>query len=177
MSRLILFAGKPGTGKTTLSKILSELLGIQVIHKDQIREAYALDGTDYESAGKIAYETVAHIVRTCLSNNIDLIVDSSCTKAYHRGQLRAIASNCNAVFIEIECYCSSYEIHMQRIEKRKLPPFRVVNREKYVLVAEKFEPFKQPDLRVDTMQPVEACLDDVLELLMSRARDHKVLRR
>ena len=53
---LVLMAGFPGTGKTTLAKRLGQRLDWQVIDKDGIKEGYMLEGLSNDDAAWYAYE-------------------------------------------------------------------------------------------------------------------------
>lgn len=80
MSKLIIVAGLPATGKTTLSTAMSKELGIVCLHKDTIKEQlYDILGLttldDSREIGKVSFELMKRLIEECLENEVDVIVD------------------------------------------------------------------------------------------------------
>ena len=63
---LVMMAGLPGAGKTTLAYALGRELGWQVIDKDTHKEVLVNQGFDDDRAGKTAYELSFAQIRTSL---------------------------------------------------------------------------------------------------------------
>lgn len=64
--KVILFRGRPASGKTTISKALGLQLGIPVIHKDDIYNSLAPYISDHTIRNKAAHDTLYAILE---SNN------------------------------------------------------------------------------------------------------------
>ncbi|MFL5654255.1 MAG: AAA family ATPase [Ktedonobacteraceae bacterium] len=79
---LVMMAGLPGAGKTTLAYALGRELGWQVIDKDTYKEVLSKQGLDDDRASKVAYELSFAQARILLiKRQISVILD---TAALHR---------------------------------------------------------------------------------------------
>lgn len=79
---LVLMAGLPGAGKTTLARSLGDELQWQVIDKDSYREVLLQQGSDDDSAARAAYKRSFKELQTALvQQRISVIFD---TAALHR---------------------------------------------------------------------------------------------
>ena len=81
MSKLIVFCGHPGTGKTTLSKELSKKLKITCLHKDSFKEPiYENMGCksleDSIKAGYCSIKTLLNVAEDQVKSGIDIIIES-----------------------------------------------------------------------------------------------------
>src|SRR5690349_19338874 len=75
---LVLMAGLPGAGKTTLARILSRELKWHIIDKDQHKEVLLKQGLDEEKAGYAAYELSFATARDMLTKlQASVILDTS----------------------------------------------------------------------------------------------------
>lgn len=80
MSKLIVICGAPGTGKTTLSKVLSKKLNMVCIHKDVIKERlYELRSggslNDSKVIGNETAQLVFQIAESQIENGVDLMIE------------------------------------------------------------------------------------------------------
>jgi predicted kinase len=79
---LVMMAGLPGVGKTTLAYALGRELGWQVIDKDTYKEVLTKQGFDDDRASRVAYELSFAQARTLLiKHHLSVILD---TAALHR---------------------------------------------------------------------------------------------
>jgi len=81
---LVLIAGLPGVGKSTLAFRLGQMLGWVVIEKDKLKEAFFEDSAlkeekiDEETADRVAYHCFFTIAENLLINQgLSVILDSS----------------------------------------------------------------------------------------------------
>jgi adenylate kinase family enzyme len=79
---LIIVTGRPGSGKTTFSRELSEQLFLPVISRDQIKEGYVHTfGKRHselpEDTNKIATDIFTEILMKMLTNNVSLIAEAA----------------------------------------------------------------------------------------------------
>lgn len=156
MSRLVVLAGLPGTGKTTLGRALAARLGAVHLRIDTIEQA--LGGGDIADLGyRVAYAVAEDNLRLGLT----VIADSVNPIELTRAAWRAVAGRAGAEVVEIEVVCRDSDEHRQRVETRiadiaghRLPDWRdVVERE--------YEPWGRP--RIDTAgRTVESCLAELL---------------
>jgi predicted kinase len=100
---LVMMAGLPGAGKTTLAYALGHELGWQVIDKDTYREVLLKQGLDDDRAGKVAYELSFATARSILMRQqVSVILDtaglhhfvldevSEIVRCIHEAQLKVI---------------------------------------------------------------------------------------
>ena len=81
MSKLIIFCGIPGSGKTTLSNEISKATGIVCLHKDSIKEKFyesmkmnSLE--DSKRIGKPSVDVVLHLAEEQIKNGIDIMIEA-----------------------------------------------------------------------------------------------------
>ena len=81
MSKVIVFCGLSGTGKTTLSELVSHELDIFCLHKDAMKERLydSLSGATIEDSrriGKAVTETVQVLAEDAIRNGVDIMIES-----------------------------------------------------------------------------------------------------
>ena len=114
--RLILVGGGPGTGKTTVARVLAESLGAQVISTDDVRaelvglgeldgRAGALDEGLYTPANVDAvYEDVLRRARLSLGEGCTVVLDGTWRDPRQRERARrAVADRGRAEMLEFVC--------------------------------------------------------------------------
>lgn len=150
MNRLIVLAGLPGTGKTTLARALAGRLGAVHLRIDTIEQALKdrfKDGDDMADAGyRVAYGLAGDNLRL----GLDVVADSVNPIAVTRQAWRAVAEAAGAGLLEVEVVCSDTAEHRRRVETRqadiaghRLPTWREVTERDY-------ESWDRPPLRIDT---------------------------
>lgn len=120
MAKVILFRGKAGVGKTTLSSRVSKELSIPVVRKDDVYDSIAPYIENYEITNKACYDILYRIIETNLSNGIDIIVDAGFHDIDQVLQFKRWVKSKKGYFISILCICSNEEIWAERFNKRKL---------------------------------------------------------
>jgi predicted kinase len=145
---LIILGGLPGTGKTSLARLLARQLGALYLRVDTIEQAI-LDATG-RPAGDKGYRIAYSIAEDNLHLGRTVVADSVNPLTITRDSWRAVAARAGARFFEAEVICSDTNEHRERIESRsadiptlKLPSWSdVLNRE--------FEPWIQHHVVIDT---------------------------
>lgn len=147
---LIIFAGLPATGKTTLARLLARRLGATYLRIDTIeqalRESRAFAGPMDDVGYRIAYALAADNLRGGQS----VVADSVNPVRITREAWRATAKRAGARVVEIEVVCSDVAEHRRRVESRgtdipglQLPGWQEV-------IGREYDPWDEERVVVDT---------------------------
>src|SRR6516162_8547523 len=148
--QLIVFAGLPGTGKTTLARKLAKTLQAFLVRIDTIEQALISNTDPATKLGPMGY-----IIAYCLaSENLRLgaSVVADCVNPVHatREAWREVAKSESAPIFKIEVICSNRLEHRERVETRttdikdlRLPTWEEV-------VSRQYEPWNEEVLVIDT---------------------------
>ena len=116
MSRLFIFAGLPGVGKTALSQRLARHINAVHLRIDTIEQALRdLCGVQVEGEG---YRLAYRIAADNLQLRIDVIADSCNPLELTRREWEQVAEHNQSTFVNIEVVCSNADVHRCRIESR-----------------------------------------------------------
>lgn len=147
---LIVFGGLPGTGKTTLARLLSEAVQAAYLRIDTIeqtlRELKQFEGGVDDAGYRMAYA----LAESNLQLGQTVIADSVNPIAITRNGWRAIAARAEARIIEIETICSDAGEHRRRIETRVIDVPGLVPPTWLQVVEREYEPWDEPHIVIDT---------------------------
>jgi len=167
VTRLIIFSGLPGTGKTSIArelaaKMKAAFLRIDTVEQALIDSGLIKSGDDLGPAGYMVAQALAADNLLSLS----VITDPVNPFAVTRDAWREVAIKCGVKYLEIEVVCSDQEEHRRRIETRqpdipglKLPTWNeVINRE--------YQPWNRERLVIDSStQSVHQAVEAIMSCL------------
>jgi len=130
---MVLVGGGPGTGKSTVSRAISEELGLALCVSDEIRKDLA--GIDHRADASAApgegiytsevtdrtYEEMLAEAAALLGRGESVVLDASWSSRRHRDAAGELAGECGAELVEIECSVPS-ETARERVASRTGDP-------------------------------------------------------
>ncbi len=170
--QLIIFAGLPGTGKSSLAEAAGRALGIPVFAKDWlegvlVRCQLQPKTADGPSLGFASYELLTTLAERQLRLGQSVILDSVAGTQTIRAQWQDLAVRHSAVWRVIECICSDEPAHRARLNGRVrgIPGWHELTWADVESVAANYAPWHEPRLVMDAVQPLSDNIAAVLRYL------------
>jgi len=169
---IVLLAGLPGTGKSTLAHALAEYLNGAILSKDAIRHAlFAPPDVEYSAAQddfvlQIMLQAAVWILRKNPAR-IVFLDGRTFSRRYQIELVLEAAHNLNQPWRILECICSD-ETARSRLETQSASgghPAGNRNFNLYLEVKARFEPITWPKTVIDTDHPLDDCLQKAIVVL------------
>jgi adenylylsulfate kinase len=159
---LILMAGLPGTGKSTLSRALAAELGGTVLDKDEIRAAlfppadidHSTEQDDFCMG--IMLKVAGYLFRKDPSRRI-VLDGRTFSRTYQLDRATGFAEALSQPWRILECVCSQ-ETARKRLADDPAHPAANRDFELYLKVKARFEEISLPKTIIDTDQPLAVCV-------------------
>ena len=163
---LIVFAGLPGVGKTTLARGLAAQLRAVHLRIDSIEQALANCSLQISPAGDAGYCVGYAVAGENLRLGLTVVADSVNPVELTRSAWRDTARRAEAPVKDVEVVCSDPIEHRRRVEERsadgtglRLPSWQDV-------LDRQYDPWVGEHMVIDTAgQTPKSCLRDLLERL------------
>lgn len=116
---LVVFAGLPGTGKTTLARLLAAQCRAAHIRVDGIEAAMRRAGHTPESIASTGYVVAREIAASCLAVGTPVVIDAVNPVPEARQGWRELAAATNQQLTVVEVALSDQLEHRRRVENRR----------------------------------------------------------
>jgi predicted kinase len=175
---IVIMAGLPGTGKSTLARALAHADGGIVLDKDVIRSVvfpaeyieYSNEQDDF--CQSLMLETAGYLLQRHPDQRI-FVDGRTFSRKYQINGVIEAAGKLSAEWRIIECVCAEESARRRLDASRLSHPARNRSFELYRRIRAQFEPITLPKLVVDTDQPLERCVEQAEEYLGPLARRHR----
>lgn len=161
---LIVFSGLPGSGKSTIAKLLAARLRAAYLRIDTIEQALLRAGTP-PPIGPEGYAVALAIAEDTLRAGTPVVADAVNALAISRNAWADLAARLEVRYRPVGIHCSDPDEHRRRVETRTaeiaghaLPSWADVS-------AIRFEPFPSGTLVIDT---AELGITDAVDRIIAR---------
>lgn len=147
---LVVLGGLPGTGKTTVARLLVRRTGATYLRVDEIETAICGAGVLAGGVGPAGYGVANALAASNLALGRPVVADCVNPVAESRAAWRAAAARAGARIVEVELVCSDAGEHRRRVEERRpdIPGHAPPGWE--AVRAHRYEEWREPHLVLDT---------------------------
>jgi predicted kinase len=118
VTRLIVFAGLPGTGKSSIARSLAKELGAVWLRIDSIEQAIRESALAPGSVDDAGYRAGYAVAEDNLRLGRDVVGDSVNGWMLTRNAWRDVGLRAGAQVVEVEILCTDRDEHRRRVESR-----------------------------------------------------------
>lgn len=116
---LVVTAGLPGTGKTTLARAISAQLRAAYLRIDAIETAIIRSGVADPPVGPVGYVVAHEIAEGTLANGVPVVVDAVNPVPEAREGWRQLARGTSARLVVLETVIGDVDEHRRRVAARR----------------------------------------------------------
>jgi predicted kinase len=156
---LVVLAGRPGTGKTTLARRLAADLRAAHLRGDAIATAILRSSlTDIpDEAGEAAYGVLREVALGCLACGTSVVIDAVNATPQRRAIWPAVADSAAVRLVVLETLLSDSDEHRRRVEARRSEFAGHIPHGWALVMSQPYEPWDEardgPRVEIDTGGP------------------------
>ena len=169
----IVMRGYPGTGKSTIARLLATSLHAPLIDRDIIRQVAVDHFGNVPEVGHFSYELMYALAREQLRLGLSVVVDTPLTYRRTYEECQQIAQEFHVPILVVHCQCPP-EVQKRRLEGRKgqVSNFQITSWEEWERWKERFEEFEDHGCVIDTSNPMDESLARVMRSIHDLDRQH-----
>ena len=170
---LVVTAGLPAAGKSTIAEVVGNRLGLPILSVDPIEAAILSAGIDSaQPTGLAAYLVAETMAEGVLSGGRGVVIDAVNAVEPARDQWVKLAARQNVALRFIEVVCSDPEVHRERLAARAGRHAVVDTAYAVEQSLEEWEPWTGesaavPRVTLDSVQPLGVNIEHALDFLSS----------
>jgi predicted kinase len=146
----VIFAGLPGTGKTSLARQLARELGGVHLRIDSIEQAIRASGVASGSLDDVGYRVAYAVAMDNLRLGCTVIGDSVNPWKSTRDAWRDVGLRAGVRTVEIEVVCSDLQQHRARVETRQSDVPGLVLPDWQAVLERDYHPWDRDHVVIDT---------------------------
>ncbi|MEW2406075.1 AAA family ATPase [Streptomyces griseoviridis] len=147
---LIVIGGLPGTGKTTLARLLAARIGAVHLRIDTIEQAIVRSGLAQHPVGPAGYVIGYALAEEHLQQGLTVIAESVNPLAVTRDSWKNVGSKVAVPVVEVEVVCSDPDEHRGRVTTRSIDIPDLPLPDWQQVLTRDYEPWDREHLVVDT---------------------------
>lgn len=160
---LIVLAGLPGVGKTSIGKQLAKQLRATYLRVDTIEHAIRARATPAVDVAEAGYVIAYRIAEDNLRLGQIVIADSVNPIEITREAWHGVASTAAVQMLDIEIICSDQEVHRRRVETRQSDIAGLERPTWDAVKAREYQAWSRANFFVDTAaKPIDECVAQVI---------------
>ncbi len=151
---LILFTGMPGSGKTTLARMVARHLKLPLFSKDRVQRILRDHHLAAENTGD-GYYIILDMADEQLSLGVSVILDATFPLDHFRTVASEMAIRHQARFCAFYCYCSDdAEWHRRMTDRvQYVPGWKPVGWDDVLRMRQYYQPWNENAMMLDSIQP------------------------
>lgn len=169
---IIILAGLPGTGKSTLAHEIAQRIGATILDKDSIRAAlFAPADIEYSTSQDdfvvgIMMQTAGYLLHRGRSRPI-ILDGRPFSRRYQLEQVIRFAQQIEEPWLILECVCSDETARARLEQSAQSQTHPALNRDfsLYLRVKQQFEEIQYDKTVIDTGQLLATCVEQALSAL------------
>lgn len=111
-------SGAPGSGKSTMARLLGSSINGVVIDHDVLRSTFLEAGLPFDQAAKLAYDTQGKLAQEIMKQGISVIIDSTYNFQEVIDQGCALAKQYSYIYWYVECKVEDIDLLDKRLRAR-----------------------------------------------------------
>lgn len=172
-STFIVMRGFPGTGKSTIARLLASALHASLIDRDIIRQTAVHVLGELPQVGQFSYELMFALAREQLSLGLSVVVDTPLTYRTTYEQCKELAKAFQTPMLVVHCQCPP-EVQKRRLEDRKgnVSAFQITSWDEWEQWKPRFEEYEDAGCIIDTSNPMDDSLATVMRSIFELHDKH-----